>query len=103
MSQKSQFDKDPQSKIPDKIILGMDKLNDPIELQLKRPVVKGDPVKWDKLSFNELEYHLKSKCPNVIIKCNSCGLSMPRHEFLKHKCHTALLEINQNVLVMQKA
>ena len=103
MSQKNQFEKNPQQKIPDKIILGRDKLNDPIELQLKRPAVKGEEVKWDKLSYDELTYHLKSKCPNMIIKCNSCDLSLPRNEFFQHTCHINLKELEQAVLVMQKA
>ena len=74
-------------------MLGRDKLNDPIELQLKRPAVKGEANKFDKLSFDELTHHLKSKCPNIVIKCNSCELSLPRHEFLKHVCHINLKEI----------
>lgn len=75
MEKKMSLFKNP-GKIPDKIEIGRDKLNDPIELCLKLPALpatdqtdKGgdEEVKNTNLSFDELSYHLKIKCSKVLI------------------------------------
>lgn len=63
----------PGGKIPNKIEYGRDKCNDPIEIELKRPKRMSIIHKSKKLSFEELSLHLRVKCPNVSIHCNSCN------------------------------
>lgn len=90
-------------KIPNKVEYGRDKLNDPIEIELKRPRRASIVHKSKSLSYDELSLHYRVKCPNVLIHCNSCDEKLPRDEFREHPCYIELQDIDYQVLVNQKA
>jgi hypothetical protein len=50
-------------------------------LQNQKKSSKDKPTLFN---FNQLEDHLRLKCPNMTVECSTCNQRSMRHKFLKH-------------------